>query len=165
MSKSENLSILYDAATITLGTLGSITAITGNSKIDASRRQGFRVMKVEYWLDYYGKTANEGPIMVGWSPTQNASEIAETFQADPQGSDEIAPNANAKAPVFPLQQIVYADTQASEDFGKMGTFNPRWSTPEGVGAVWFAYNMGGAGLTTGTVVRVFAKYYGVWLRD
>ena len=40
--------IVWDDITLTLGTLGNKTATGTNSKIDAARLQGFRVLRTEW---------------------------------------------------------------------------------------------------------------------
>ncbi len=161
--------IVYDFITIALSTLGTLTAILGPSKIDASREMGFRVLRTEYWLEYEGKTDNEGPIIFGLSVDMTVSQIANAISADPQGRDPEASEANlrAKFPIFPLKMLSEQSTESpgggnaiiSMDVAKVG-----WSLPEGSHLDFFAFNLGSA-LTTGTVIRVFAKHFGVWLDD
>lgn len=161
---SENLEILYDDVVIDVGALASKDAISVDSKIDSSRLNGFRVMKTEYWISYEGKTTAQGPIMVGYSPTLTAQQVENGIEADPQVSSAVDETAKSKAPIFPLEMIGAEGTAKVEDSFK-GSFNPRWSTPEGVSAIWWAYNMDAAVLTTGLLIHIFAKHYGVWLRD
>lgn len=164
---SENLNIVYDDVTIDVGALASKDCIASASKIDSSRLNGFRIIKTEYWMDFEGKTAGEGPIMVGFSPLHSASEVEDTIEADPQSSAEMENNAVAKRPVFPLEMYPTdgGDTNFEQQRIKKGSFNPRWSVIEGRSAFWWVYNMEGAALTTGMLVHIFAKHYGVWLRD
>lgn len=162
---SENLDIVYDDVTITLGALAAKDAISSDSKIDAARLQGFRVMKTEYWIDYSGKATGEGPVMVGFSMNHTVGEVEEAFEADPGDRTSIQ-NAQAKRPVWPLKMIPAHAVQLDvPDKVLGGTFNPRWSCIEGKAAIWWAYNMDSSALTTGTVIRIFAKHFGVWLRD
>lgn len=164
MSKSENLAIVYDDVTVTLGTLASKDAIAEASKIDSTRGNGFRIMKTEYWVDFRGKTANEGPLMVGMSAIFDAAGVESAIEADPQDSSEDSNNLLAKRPIWPLA-LLQAAPDGNDQQVQMHSVNPRWSVPEGENLYWWVYNMGAAGLTTGTVVHIFAKHYGVWLRD
>lgn len=159
---SENLAIVYDDVTIALGALATKTGILGTGKIDSSRLNGFRVMKCEYWISYEGKTSGEGPIMIGAASGLTLTNIESAIEGDPQsGIDPL--NANTKLPVWPLEMLPEGPTVQNEIM--KGSFNPRWSTPEGFNFVWWAYNCDGGALTTGTDVHIFAKFYGVWLRD
>lgn len=160
---SDNLAIVYDDVSFALGTLGAKGGALANSKIDASRLNGFRVVKVEYWACYSGKTAAEGPIMVGLSFGQASADIDACIEADPQGHLEDRDDGDTKRPLFPLFMLEKDNASSSEAIH--GTINPRWSVPEGYAMNYFAYNMDGSALTTGTEIQIFAKIYGVWLRD
>lgn len=161
-----NLSIVYDDVQLVLSTLGSKTVFTAGSKIDASRLNGFRVLKTEYWINYEGKTAGQGPIMVGLSANHDATEIEECIEADPQSSARGEDALNrAMRPVWPLYMIPTKPTDSLEAADDNGNFTPKWSSPESFGFFWWAYNMSGGALTDGTIVTIFAKHYGVWLRD
>lgn len=162
---TENLAIIYDDVELALGALAGKDAIAAPSKIDASRENGFRVMKTEYWMIFYGKTTAEGPIMVGLAPNLAAASIEETIEADPQSRTDDQVTPDSKRPVFPLEIIDYTEVDMTNLQPYKGEVKIRWSIPEGNNLNWFAYNMNAAGLTTGTVVRIFAKHYGVWLRD
>lgn len=163
---SENLHILYDNVEIALGGLAAGDAISADSRIDNSRLNGFRVMKTEYWLDYYDKTTDEGPIMVGFSMNHSVAEVEEAFEADPQASTDDTNNFRAKRPIWPLEMIARDSTELGSGDQRSGSITPRWSCPEGNTAIWWAYNCDLTNpITTGTKVRIFAKHYGVWLRD
>lgn len=166
----QGLALLYDDVVITLSTLGAATAVTATSKIDNSRENGFRVIKTQYWVDWFGKTAVEGPLMVGIAFGVNASEIAETISDDPQSRLKDFNDAETRRPVFPLVMIPTASTDAGGVTPSQGAFpmseiTLRWSAPEGSSVLWFAFNAGGGALTTGAGVAIFAKHFGVWLND
>ncbi len=150
---------------IVLGALAAKDAVDAVSKIDASRLNGFRIMKTEYWIDYGNKTTAEGPITVGFAVHHSEGEVEEAIEADPQNSADMVLNATAKRPVWPLETIPQSGTGSPSDLVPMRSFNPRWSCIEGKNAFWWAYNRDDAALTTGGVVNIFAKHYGVWLRD
>lgn len=98
--------------------------------------------------------------MVGFSMNHDQADIEEAIEADPQNPQDDEENLQAKRPVWPLHIVGDGDPQAIK-----GSFNPRWSCPEGRAAQWWAYNLDTAGLTDGEVLSIFAKHYGVWLRD
>lgn len=163
---SENLQIVYDDVQIAVGALAVRDCVAGASKIDTARLNGFRVMKTEYWMCHDGKTVNEGPLMVGASMMHSAGEVEEAIEADPQASGE-NDNALAKRPIFPLEMFAKNEgADSAPETVRKGSFNPRWSIMEGKALFWWVYNMNIADpITTGMTVFIFAKHYGVWLRD
>ena len=164
--KSDNLAIIYDDVTVTMGAALTKTAVLGTgSKIDSARENGFRVLRTDYWVDFAGKTSGEGPIMVGASVAQDAPTVAQTINTDPQDSSDYGGNAQTKRPVWLLELLEQGETGGPSGRNLKGSFKPRWSAPEGENFDWWAYNMDTATLTTGLLVRIFAKHYGVWLRD
>ncbi len=167
MAKESNLAIVHSFTTITLGALASLDAVVvEDGKIDASRLEGFRLIKTQYWMDYKAKTANEGPVLIGFAMNQNAAEIEEALEADPQQRADIPEGEQTMRPVFPLEVVPFAPTsQVADGFAVRGEQISRWSMPEGKGLSWFAYNFGPAVLTTGGIIVIYAKHFGVWLRD
>ncbi len=166
----QGLALLYDDIVITLGALGANSVAITASKIDAARENGFRVIKTQYWIDWQGKTAVEGPVIVGYAFGMDANAISATISSDPQSSNLDFVDGETKNPVFPMELIPFASTDGGGATPGQGGFTmgevvPRWSVPEGSNLNWFARNLGGAGMTTGTVVLIFAKHFGVWLRD
>lgn len=105
--------------------------------------------------------------MVGFAPNIGTADIAEAIVGDPQSRIEDQTEGETKRPVFPLEMITYPETSTEnqESWGAKGSFTPRWSVPEGSSANWFAFNMDAGAITSGTIIRIFAKHYGVWLRD
>lgn len=164
---SENLAIVYDNVTIDASSLGATAAVAAASKIDASRGNGFRIMKTEYWVSVKGLD-DHGPIMVGFSAIFDASGVESCIESDPQDSSEDTNNFLAKRPVWPLKMFVPSQADASGNYDNVqhdkSEFNPRWSVPEGENAYWWVYNMTTA-LDAACTVNIFAKHYGVWLRD
>lgn len=166
---SENLAIVYDLQTITLGALAQDTAILATGgKIDSARLNGFRVVKQKYWIDWYNKTSSEGPIIVGFQANQTVTQVTETLNADPQSQVADQNDPVTKRPIWPLALVPYkaASNGDNGDGGPQfcGEFIVRWSVPEGQSATYWAFNLGPA-LTTGTIIKIYTKYYGVWLRD
>ncbi len=163
--KSGQGQIVYDDVTITLSTLGAAAAIVAQSRIDAARLHGFRVLKTEYFIEATGKTSGEGPIMIGLAVDVTATGVKNAIESDPQSTGDEVGQAEALTPVWPLKMLPKAFTNGDiGEYVSMRSVNPGWSVPEGLGMQWWAFNMG-ASLTTGTVIRIFAKHFGVWLRD
>lgn len=163
------LAILHEVITITVGALASQTAVLGSSKIDASRENGFRIMKTEYEIDYRGKTASEGPVEIGFAYNQSATLIGETLADDPQSRVEDENAGETKRPVYPLEMVPYNVTNKHGTNPTVPTalrsMTARWSIPEGNKFDAYAYNWGGGALTTGMTITIRCKHYGVWLRD
>ncbi len=162
----------FDSDTsLALSTLGAAAAIVTNSRIDASRRQGFRVTKSKIMMTMSGKTTAEGPILYGvMANISNAADLAAILVNDPQGKtdkDERAPGQFVKLlGVIGLvpTTIPSSDTGIAEmhefSYGKNG-----WSIPEGRALSYFAFNQFGSALSDGTILQFTAEHFGVWLND
>lgn len=163
-----DLSILREIVTLTLGALAAEDCIATTSKIDASRTEGFRIMRSEIAVAYKGMTQGEGPIEVGMAFNADQDEIEQCIEADPQGMNDVGQvnlQHQANRPVFPIGVIQAQEVSGKLFEGAFRVFKPTWSVPEGGLLSWYAYNGDNAALTTGGEVRFFVKHYGVWLRD
>lgn len=163
-NNSKNLAIVYDDVRILVSTLATKTAILGASKIDASREMGFRIMKTEYVVGWNNTTAGDGPLVLGFAANLNQAEIEEAIEGDPQSSVDTE-DAETIRPVWVLGMLAGSAAHGNLDGGRVHSFTPKWSIPEGSAGQWFVYNIDSASMTDGTVVSIFAKHYGVWLRD
>ena len=107
-------------------------------------------------------TSGEGPIELFMCHDLSTAEMAEVFAADPQRSHDPNLEEQAMRPLWPLALLA----NLTEDSNKVGhgVSTIGWSFPEGTILKWGAWNKGSA-LTTGTVIHVVAKHFGVWLRD
>ncbi len=161
-----NLTQLHEQLVFSLGTLAAGSATVANSKIDASRRQGFRLIKSEYTIEVKGKTTNEGPLQIGVGFNLTAVEIADGIEGDPQGERDPAASEEAQRPIFPLITVGKNVTDILPfDGGGFREKKWNWSIREGEGMFVYAYNWDSGALTTGTTVEVIFKHQGVWLRD
>ncbi len=158
--------IVWEEVNITLGALAEDTAVSAASKIDASREQGFRVLKTQYAIDVVGKTNDQGGILIGLNHNLSVAEVAEALAADPQGSPgkDRPENEQAMRPIWPLKFVPVTVTSIEEKLLNFEEVKINWSIMEGSTLNWFAFNTGGL-LTTGTVVNIIAKHFGVWLKD
>ncbi len=84
MAHGHNTAVTVDTVDITLSTLGALTAILGAGKQDAARLQGMRFTKIKALMEFLGKTAGEGPLMVGYSIDAITAETGVALAADPQ---------------------------------------------------------------------------------
>ncbi len=166
MSKLE---VQYDeAAFVSIGALGALDVVTGVSKIDAARLNGFKVIKSEIFANLHGKTANEGPIMFGLACNMTAAQIEAALEADPQSSVESDEKGDGQM-LKPLGIIGKHVTGGSVDpinFPPSGwSKDVKWSIIEGQTLLYWVYNMSGSTLTSGATINIFAQHFGVWLRD
>ncbi len=166
------LAFAYDviSSNAVIASLALNDAAAVASKIDGARKRGFRITKMKYDVHIHSREGLEGPFIFGVAVGLSAAEVEACLEADPQSPDETTYELTKRA-VFPLGVIERngGTTDIAGDFPGQGakplmeeTLN--WSVREDEGLFWWFYNMGGAA-TAGTKVGIFAKYFGVWLRD
>ncbi len=168
LGKSGNLDIVWDFVEMAIGALGALTAVNIPTKIDASRDQGYRVMKAQAAVVWDNKTTVEGPIIVGLAANQTATGVEECMEADPQnpntdggGQDQFRANRAC----WPIAFINRTETNGRLDNGRFVDVPIRWSMPEHGNFDCWAYNNDSSPLSTGTLITVALKLFGVWLRD
>ncbi len=157
-------SIVWDNTELTLGTLGSQTAISTTSRIDAGRLQGFRVLRTEYFVIMRGATVGDDPVVFGLCHDLSNAEIAETFGADPQRPGDPGLEEMAMRPVWVLGSLA-ANNDGDGRVVLDGVKKLGWSIQEGTPLKWFAFNHGPGALSTGGEINILAKHFGVWLKD
>ncbi len=149
-----------------IGTLADVTAIVLNTKIDASREQGVKIRQLKASMSYNGKTASEGPLIVGVAVELTAVEIAEAMNADPQRWDDTDAKDKGNRKVFPIWTIPAGVLTGDDRNQKLEEINIPWKIiPEGSTLKWFVFNASGSTLTTGTIVHVHAAAVTEWLND
>ncbi len=165
------LTFVYDIdeAVTEMASLAGLDAAVIDSKIDGSRKRGFRITKTEWYFEATGLHALAGPILFGWAVGLTAAEIEEALEADPQDPNNASATERVQRPVFPLGVIPRAQNTSESSvetprIKPLMTMNPNWSIPEDVGFTWWIYNLGGA-TDAGAGGSLFAKHYGVWLND
>ncbi len=152
---------------ITLGTLGAATVMKQATGI--AIEDSFRLIKVEISAVMTGHTGGEGPIhLYVVNDELSVAEIAEAINAQgPVNRNDRVAMERAERAVFLLG--VFGAAGVTEELhgadGQEGIVNKtiRWTfnNPEGWSIV--AFNDSGATLTTGSIVRFVAKYFGVWV--
>ncbi len=132
--------------------------------------EDFRLMKSEYYFSLQGATfvEDDGPLIFGIAfGDLTAAEIAEVLVLDgPFARDDRVTTEIAERPVWLICQIrnsLQASVDAQEYLEPLVTKSPRWTFSDPDGFVYFAFNMGQGALTTGGVLRIVAKHYGVWV--
>ena len=164
-----NVAVIQDAVTITLSTLGALTAITGSGKIDASRLQGARLKKMRANISFVGKTTGEGPLLVGYTIEATTSETSAALAADPQFNADPTGIQN-KFKVVPLWVIPKNGT-ASENIVSTDQMRlhdmdiPYRDIIEGSQLNWFVFNQDSGALTGGTIVDISVVTVAEWMRD
>ncbi len=155
-----------------VGALAAGAAVIANSRIDAARENGFRIVKSQLFLTLTGKTTAEGPIAFGVAMNvPNAAAITAILDADPSDSKaDISRGEGVFVKILGVLGLLETSfPPISRDgpgwmmeisYGKNG-----WSIPEGRGLVYWARNNDGSALTTGTILTFSAEHFGVWLRD
>ncbi len=162
--------VQYDeAAFVTIGALATLDVVTGVSKLDTARLNGFRVSKMKCFPKLTGKTTAEGPLIFGIAANMSAGQIEVALEADPQSSVEDNQIGDGQA-IWPLGMIPKDATGDGVDGATI--FNPEgyevklnWSVIEGKALLYWVYNPSGGTMTTGGVIHVFSQFFGVWLRD
>ncbi len=162
--------VQYDeTAFVTIGALLALDAVTGVSKIDAARLNGFRISKIKCFPKLTGKTTAEGPLMFGIAANMSAGQIEVALENDAQSSAEDNQIGKGQA-IWPLCMIPKDSTGDAVNGATI--FPPEgfevklnWSVIEGKALLYWVYNVSGSTVTTGAVVHVFSQIFGVWLRD
>ena len=167
-SDNSMAAVQHDEITQALSTLAAGAMISANSRIDASRLQGFRVLKSQYAFILKGLTAEEGPIRVLIGHDLTNTEAEEAIGADPQRSNDPTSDASArsKRPIFVLNPgVFFKDAAGNGNLLIEGEIKLGWSFPEGTILKYYFENFGLSTMTTGAVIAGRVKHYGVWLRD
>lgn len=157
--------IIRENLQIALSTLADATAIKATSGgLSGDMQEDFRIIKSEIFVYVEGHTQTEGPITIGICDAElSVTEIAECL--DLNGPVDRNDHLNAERvmrPVFELCQIGELSLEIPNNNLPIEK-TLRWTFPAAEGWDWFAYNDSGAALTTGTIVRIRAKHFGVWV--
>lgn len=159
--------ILYDVKTITLGALAAADVISATAH---NLAEDFRIIKTEYYMSFLPGSfdALEGPIVIGLaSAGLTDAEIEECIECDVQDSNDFPDIEQALRPVFPLEILTQQGDGTNPVHGTWtvkGEKVVRWTFVNDAGFKFWAYNLSGNALTTGGLVYIFAKHYGVWVR-
>lgn len=162
--------VIHVFATLTLGTLASLTAFLANSPILSTNAQGFRLKQLKLSFSWRGKTAGNGPISVGLSQGLTVAQIAEAIVAAPTSSFAEAAVEQANRKVYPVGVIPVAATASGTLEGGPDPINhiqgnPWRDFPEGDSLDFYAFNHQGGALDAGTVISVVGVMVGEWSRD
>ncbi len=160
--------IITDIDDITLGTLGSNTVVKQDAPLGIT--EDFRMIKMELVAILKAATANEGPITLYLADDELAvAEIAQAIDgAGPIDRNDRVAMEQATRPVFLLGTFAgdaSIDGKLKGADGQDGVVNKtvRWTFSNPEGWAICAHNRSGTTLTTGGIVKLSVKYFGVWL--
>ncbi len=157
--------ILHDVAQVAVGALADAASIKMTTPYVIE--DDFRVIKIEWAGRMSGHTAGEGPLVLVFADNELlVAEIAQVLVASPVDSNDNVNNERANRPVFNMAMVSgNATTDILTQHG--GTFHEktiRWTFSNPEGFTWAIVNHSGGALTSGTVIDLQCKYYGVWVR-
>lgn len=165
MAKDSRLVIRTGFSSEALLTLGSGTVL--KEAVPIACLEDWRLIKVEGVIGVEGLTGEEGPIVVGIADDSlSVGEIGEALAASgPNNTDSAersTSGAQAKRPVWIIDVL---GSGAAGSIPKAKPFSKKimWTFADGFPPNFFAFNMGSAALTTGTLLRVLQKQFGVWV--
>ncbi len=160
--------VIHESLEFTPGALTGPQASIGNTKIDSSRGQGARITKFKAAISWSGKTADEGPILVGYSTGLTSTEVKETLIANPQRSDDIPAIEESNRKVFPVWMI---PKQGTDKTASNSNFNMRNVTgfpwreiPEGQTLNVWAFVLSDV-IATGFQIQFQHVWVTEWMRD
>ena len=163
--------ILREIQTITVGALASGVAIKAASQV--AIEDDFRIMKSEYFMVVRDQAAGSvvpvDHLLIGIANNElSVGEIAECIAVDgPKDRNDAVPNERSHRAVWLLEILEHIGdanlaNRNSRESTKGEWVNP-WTFSNGDGWTWFAYNPSGAAATSGMVIDIVAKHYGVWV--
>ncbi len=161
--------IIRDHDTLTLGALATLAAIKQANPLAIT--EDFRMLKVEGFISLRGATQvdTDGPIIVGIANDNlSVGEIAEAMVASgPLGPSDRVRTERAERAVFPMWEIDFLPQPSTGENGArvkpITEGKIRWTFESGIGWTFFAFNMGSSALTTGGILDLLHKFYGVWV--
>ncbi len=155
---------------ITAGALAASGASAVALKIDSTRLQGTIPAQVDWQFSFTGKTAAEGPILVGLAAGLDTGDLTAWFTSDPQRIKDPEEAEESQRPVLPLAVIPAAATASaalalSGDLAIRNARWPGWHIRESVSMVAFLLNMDTEAITSGLVVSLYTNIRGDWIND
>ncbi len=163
-----------DINEVVLLTLGPRVAIALNTQFN-NPTASFLMKRVRYFTQIALRTASDnGPILIGCANGDaTVTEIAEAMnERNVNGPDDITNVLDQdKTWVVYQNTVVPMEIQGDQTYGQATSrwinFGGKNGIPaiEGSGMQVFAYNAGGAALTTGSLIDGIVQVQGVWLRD
>ncbi len=154
--------ILWDAVTITLGTLAARDVLGADSGYTGIT-EDFRILKSKYYLDWSTQAVGD-VILIGIADGQMTdAEIEEALEARPVENNDVPAIERAGRAVWPLA-ILGENSGGSGHLVFQMEENLRWTFSKAEGWRYWAWNLStSTALTTGGIVSFIAKHFGVWV--
>jgi len=163
--------IITELDDITLLTLGVAAVVKQDTPLPIT--EDFRMLKSVHHWSLTGATtvSGDGPLVMGIAnDSLSAAEIVAALIADGplDRSDRVKQElAERGVFAFDMDLISFDVSTASVNGSRVSgvvTNTQRWTYSSAVGWSLWIFNLGTGALTTGGVVRVLSKYFGVWLQ-
>ncbi len=161
-----------DRAGSALSTLAAGVAIKLTTSALGAITEDFRLIKLtDMWFSVTNFTAGQGPVIIGLADGElTVAEIAACLDVNgPVDRNDRAAHEASERPVWPLVAFMGDGIYGSEGGGVTlaGGASPhekviRWTFSNPEGADLFAFNMGSAALSAGTI-RYHFRAFGVWV--
>lgn len=153
---------------ITLAALPNQTAIKGTSPLVLT--EDFRITAIDLEsLHLSGMTGNEGP--VGFGIASNELSVAEIAAAinmngpkDPDDRSFVEQIERAVKVFGTVRANGVWEPSGNGNFSRVNRLKHQWTYSSTNGWCWFAFNFSNNTLTTGGVIQIHCKIYGVWIR-
>ncbi len=159
--------IITDDDIITLSTLANNASIKQSAP--PAITEDFRMIKMELSATLVGNTSTENPIdLYLVNDELTVAEIAASISGPgPLGRSDRGGQELAERAIFLLGTFagVDANLPLKGADGQEGVINKtvRWTFSDAQGWAIAAHNRSGGTLTTGSVIRLATKFFGVWL--
>ncbi len=163
-AKTKNSAIITMLDAITLLTLADATALKQDAPLAIT--QDFRLLALDLSATWTGSTLGDGPVHYGIANDNlTVAEIRDAINADgPLGPGDATLSERAERGVFVLGTMFNGQASQGNTNFSMKRHKIRWTFYSGDGGFsFFAFNASGGALTTGGIIRLLAKLYGVWV--
>ncbi len=142
-----------------MGTLATVTAT--DTPITGAASGAFRVMSVKASWNLTGLTAGDGPIVLGYCHSDyTVSEIKECIEA--ASAVDLGDKIQQERANRLIRVVGTLNESGGLNDGKVLSTKLNWRINPGETVAIFAYNDGGALLTTGSVVQLNGD---LWVKD
>ncbi len=155
--------ILHEVTEITLLALASAAALKADTNIVL--QDDFRLIKTEYFAFFDIQNSPSEELLIGIADKElSAAEIAQNINVTgPVDRNDNLANEQAMRPVWLISALVGSQVPFLANDYLPVEKTIRWTFSDTEGFTFFAYNPRAGAMTTGSVIRIVAKHYGVWL--
>ncbi len=161
--------IIYDSNRQDLAALAANDAVLLPGRNATNMVDDFRIIKMDYWIGIFpatGITVLNGPIMFGVADGElTAAQIEAALEGTVLNASDTDLETSMRA-VWPLEIFMLPDPNGgtgSDPLVRSGSKNLRWTFHNPGGWTYWVYNMSAFALTTGSVIDVITKNFGVWV--